>query len=77
MLSRDEFASGLLMSTAGTESSNFHKNIALTPKDVVVWRVEDFEESLVDWSLTLTKSSTRTRPRALRWGLQRGSVRPA
>ena len=50
MLSRDEFASGLLISTAGTESSNFDKQRELTPKKVRVWRVEDFEESLVDWN---------------------------
>ena len=50
MLSRDEFASGLLISTAGTESSNFHKQRELTPKKVRVWRVEDFEDSLVDWN---------------------------
>ncbi len=50
MLSNDVFSSGLLISTAGTESPNFHKNLAATSKKVTVWRVEDFEESLVDWN---------------------------
>lgn len=44
------FRSGLLITTAGSESSNFHKNIATSAKDIVIWRVDDFEESLVDWN---------------------------
>lgn len=44
------FRSGLLISTAGSESANFHKNIEASAKDIVIWRVDDFEESLVDWN---------------------------
>ncbi len=50
MLSQEVFTAGLLISTAGSESSNFHKNLAATSKAVTIWRVEDFEESLVDWN---------------------------
>jgi predicted helicase len=50
MLSQAVFASGMIISTAGAESANLHKNIAATAKHVVWWRVEDFEESLVDWN---------------------------
>ena len=44
------FRSGLLISTAGSESANFRKNIEASAKDIVIWRVDDFEESLVDWN---------------------------
>lgn len=44
------FRSGLLITTAGSESANFHKNISTSAKDIVIWRVDDFEESLVDWN---------------------------
>ena len=49
MLGQPEFSSGLIVSTAGTESSNLHANIQRNEKPVRVWRVEDFEDSAVDW----------------------------
>jgi predicted helicase len=50
MLSQDVFSAGMLISTAGAESGNLHKNLAATSKDVTWFRVENFEESLVDWN---------------------------
>ncbi len=50
MLSQDVFSSGMLISTAGAESSNLHKNLTATSKDVTWFRVENFEESRVDWN---------------------------
>ena len=49
MLGQPEFASGLLVSTAGAESANLHANIQRNAKPIRVWRVEDFEDSAVDW----------------------------
>lgn len=49
MLGQAEFAEGMIVSTAGSESSNVHGNLDLLPKRVVFWRVDDFEESRVDW----------------------------
>jgi predicted helicase len=50
MLSQDVFSAGMLISTAGAESGNLHKNLAATSKDVTWFRVENFEESRVDWN---------------------------
>ena len=50
MLSQDVFTSGILISTAGAESSNLGKNLTATSKDVTWFRVENFEESRVDWN---------------------------
>lgn len=50
MLSQEIFASGMLISTAGAESGNLHKNLAATSKDITWLRVENFEESRVDWN---------------------------
>lgn len=50
MLAQPEFAEGMIVSTAGAESSNVHTNLQRHPKRVVFWRVDDFEESRVDWS---------------------------
>ena len=49
MLGQPQFAAGLIVSTAGAESSNLHSNIQRHEKPIHVWRVEDFEESSVDW----------------------------
>ena len=49
MLGQPDFASGMLVSTAGSESGNVHSNLARNAKDVVIWRVDDFEDSRVDW----------------------------
>ena len=49
MLGQPQFSAGLIVSTAGAESSNLHSNIQRHEKPVHVWRVEDFEESSVDW----------------------------
>ena len=49
MLGQPEFASGLIVSTAGAESVNLHANIQHHAKPILVWRVEDFEASSVDW----------------------------
>ena len=49
MLGQPQFSSGLIVSTAGAESSNLHSNIQRHEKPIHVWRVEDFEESSVDW----------------------------
>ena len=49
MLGQPQFSSGLLVSTAGSESANLHTNIQRTAKPIRVWRVEDFEGSAVDW----------------------------
>ncbi len=59
MLSQDLFSSGMVISTAGAESANLHKNIAVSPKQVVWWRVDDFEESLVDWNAFRPAEPTR------------------
>ena len=59
MLSQDVFASGMVISTAGAESANLHKNIAVSPKPVVWWRVDDFEDSLVDWNAFRPSEPTR------------------
>ncbi len=50
MLGRAEFGSGLIVSTAGSESPNLYKNLDLHPKQVHLLRVQDFEESRVDWN---------------------------
>lgn len=49
LLAHDDFAEGMIVSTAGSESSNVHANLNAHPKRVVFWRVDDFEESRVDW----------------------------
>lgn len=49
MLGHPQFDEGLIISTAGSESANVHKNLERTPKPVKLWRVEQFEESRVDW----------------------------
>ena len=49
MLGQPEFASGMIVSTAGTESANVHSNIERHAKPVRIWRVDDFEGSDVDW----------------------------
>lgn len=49
MLGQPDFSSGLIVSTAGAESANVHRNLDLLGKPVTVWRVDDFEESRVDW----------------------------
>ena len=49
MLGQPEFASGLIVSTAGAESANLHTNIRHHAKPIRVWRVADFEASAVDW----------------------------
>ena len=51
MLGEPQFSSGLIVSTAGSESANLHSNIQRNAKPIRVWRVEDFEESAVDWNL--------------------------
>ncbi len=50
MLAQPEFAEGMVVSTAGAESANVHTNLQRHPKPIVFWRVDDFEESRVDWS---------------------------
>ena len=49
MLGQPEFASGMIVSTAGAESANVHSNIERHAKPVHIWRVDDFEGSGVDW----------------------------
>ena len=49
MLGQPEFASGMIVSTAGAESANVHSNIERHAKPVHIWRVDDFEGSDVDW----------------------------
>lgn len=49
MLSQPEFAEGMIVSTAGAESSNVHSNLERHAKRVLIWRVDDFEDSRVDW----------------------------
>ena len=49
MLGEPQFSSGLIVSTAGSESANLHENIQRNAKPIRVWRVEDFEGSAVDW----------------------------
>ena len=49
MLGQPEFASGMIVSTAGAESANVHSNIERHSKPVHIWRVDDFEGSGVDW----------------------------
>ena len=49
MLGQPEFASGMIVSTAGAESANVHSNIERHAKPVRIWRVDDFEGSGVDW----------------------------
>lgn len=49
MLSQPEFAEGMIVSTAGAESSIVHSNLERHAKRVVIWRVDDFEDSRVDW----------------------------
>ena len=49
MLGQPEFASGMIVSTAGGESKNVHSNIERHAKPVHIWRVDDFEGSGVDW----------------------------
>ena len=51
MLGEPQFSSGLIVSTAGSESANLHSNIQRNAKPIRVWRVEDFEDSAVDWNL--------------------------
>ena len=49
MLGQPEFASGMIVSTAGAESANVHSNIERHAKPMHIWRVDDFEGSDVDW----------------------------
>ena len=49
MLGQPEFASGMIVSTAGAESANVHSNIERHAKPVRIWRVDDFEGSDADW----------------------------
>ena len=49
MLGQPEFASGMIVSTAGAESANVHSNIERHAKPVHIWRVDDFEGSDIDW----------------------------
>ncbi len=49
LASRDEFTSGMIVSTAGSESANLTANLELHHKPILMWRVQDFEDSSVDW----------------------------
>ena len=49
LASRDEFAYGMIVSTAGSESANLTANLEQHHKPIRLWRVQDFEESAVDW----------------------------
>lgn len=45
----DEFDEGVIVSTAGKESKNFEAQLDAFPKPLRLWRVEQFEDSRVDW----------------------------
>jgi predicted helicase len=49
LASRDEFRYGIIVSTAGAESANLTANLEQHHKPIRLWRVQDFEESAVDW----------------------------
>jgi predicted helicase len=64
MLGQPEFASGMIVSTAGSESSKVEVNLDKHAKDTTIWRVDDFERSAIDWDqFTLSSpSQLRIRP---------------
>ncbi len=49
MLGQPDFHSGLIISTAGKESKNLQPNLDKNSKHINIWRVQDFEESRVNW----------------------------
>ncbi len=64
MLGRPEFASGMIVSTAGSESPKVEVNLERHAKATTIWRVDDFERSAIDWDqFTLSSpSQLRIRP---------------
>jgi predicted helicase len=76
MLSRDEFTSGMIVSTAGSESANLHANLDLHQKPVLLWRVQDFEDSRVDWDrFTIDRpAQLNLRPPKLLHDYQRAAI---
>jgi predicted helicase len=62
MMGYPDFASGMIVSTAGRESANVHRNLDKVEKDVSIWRVDDFEESRVDWDHYELTDSTMELP---------------
>ena len=49
MLGEERFVSGLIVSTAGKESSNLQPNLDANAKDINIIRVADFEDSRINW----------------------------
>nr|WP_289011787.1 type ISP restriction/modification enzyme [uncultured Candidatus Microthrix sp.] len=64
MLGRPEFTSGMIVSTAGSESPKVEVNLERHAKATTIWRVDDFERSAIDWDqFTLSSpSQLRIRP---------------
>jgi predicted helicase len=64
MLGQPEFTSGMIVSTAGSESPKVEVNLDKHAKATTMWRVDDFERSAIDWDqFTLSSpSQLRIRP---------------
>ena len=64
MLGQPQFTSGMIVSTAGSESPKVEVNLEAHAKDTTIWRVDDFERSAIDWDqFTLSSpSQLRIRP---------------
>jgi predicted helicase len=64
MLGQPEFTSGMIVSTAGSESPKVEVNLDKHAKNTTIWRVDDFERSAIDWDqFTLSSpSQLRIRP---------------
>ena len=64
MLGRPQFTSGMIVSTAGSESPKVEVNLERHAKATTIWRVDDFERSAIDWDqFTLSSpSQLRIRP---------------
>ena len=58
-----QFTSGMIVSTAGSESPKVEVNLEAHAKDTTIWRVDDFERSAIDWDQFTMSSPSQLRIR--------------
>ncbi len=63
MLGQPQFTSGMIVSTAGSESPKVEVNLEAHAKDTTIWRVDDFERSAIDWDQFTMSSPSQLRIR--------------
>ena len=77
MLGQPDFHSGLIISTAGKESKNLQPNLDNNSKSINIWRVQDFEDSRVNWDRFTIDRPTQLHLRKLKslWDHQETAVK--